>query len=420
MKIYTLIAAIFAILCPIGLQAQTATRLVGGDISLLPRYEQYNTPYLTADGSPIDDVLLYMRDVCGWNALRVRLFVNPQASEAKDGVVQDLAYVTDLGRRIKDAGMQFLLDFHYSDTWADPVSQKLPAAWSDCKTVDQKAARVYEYTSQSLNTLVEAGACPDYVQVGNEISYGMVDIKVHPYDCNGDDWDGLLHVLTDGCKAVRECCPEAKIIIHTERAAKASDTEFFYSKLSSLDYDIIGLSYYPIWHAPLSTLSGTLSQLEQVFPDKQVQIVETAYNYEWWPNSGVIYDTRSTWPCSVEGQRQFAIDLVEELRSHSNVTGLYWWFPEENGNGGPSWNANTIVINSWLDRGLWNNNDHKALPALYELSAFGQGQQAISNVAADASPSGRGIYSLGGMPVQASWQDLPRGIYLVDGQKWQK
>ena len=120
--------------------------LVGGDVSLLPRYEQYNTPYYDQDGGKIDDVLLYLRDECGMNAMRVRLFVKPDASNAKDGVVQDLNYVKALGKRIKDAGLQFMLDFHYSDTWADPVSQKLPADWSDCKTAEQKAERVYAYT----------------------------------------------------------------------------------------------------------------------------------------------------------------------------------------------------------------------------------------------------------------------------------
>ena len=89
---------------------------MGGDVSLLPRYEQYNTPYYDQNGSKIDDVLLYLRDECGMNAMRVRLFVKPDASKAKDGVVQDLAYVKALGKRIKDAGLQFLLDFHYSDT----------------------------------------------------------------------------------------------------------------------------------------------------------------------------------------------------------------------------------------------------------------------------------------------------------------
>ena len=386
--------------------------LVGGDVSLLPRYEQYNTPYYDQNGGKIDDVLLYMRDECGMNAMRVRLFVKPNASEAKDGVVQDLNYVKALGKRIKDAGLQFLLDFHYSDTWADPVSQKLPADWSDCKTAEQKAERVYSYTKDCLNELKAAGATPDYVQVGNEISYGMVGIQVHPYDKAGDDWSGFLSVLTQGCKAVREACPAAKIIIHTERAAKADDTEYFYQKLSALDYDIIGLSYYPIWHAPISTLAGTLSQLEKSFPTKQVQIVETAYNYNYWPTSGVDYDTRKTWPCSAAGQQQFVKDLIAELQKHDNVNGLYWWFPEENGNGGASWNASTIVINDWLNRGLWDNSSHKALPALYELKTYRTDPNSLGTILFQEDDDV--VYDILGKRVS----QMRRGnIYIRNGKK---
>lgn len=407
------------LLAALTLTAAQAQHLLGGDISLLPRYEEYNTPYYDAQGKKIDDVLVYLRDVAEWNAIRVRLFVNPNPNEAKDGVIQDLDYVTRLGKRIKDAGLQFMLDFHYSDSWADPTHQKLPATWADCKTADQKASRLYDYTKDCLNTLIQAGATPDYVQVGNEISYGMVGIQVHPYDYSGDDWTGLLKVLTQGCKAVRECCPDAKIIIHTERAAKATDTEYFYRKLSALDYDIIGLSYYPIWHAPLTTLSGTLNRLASSFPGKKVQIVETAYNYNYWPTSGVNYDTRSTWSCSAAGQQAFTRDLVAELSKHDNVTGIYWWFPEENGNGGASWNASTIVINTWLNRGLWDNSTHRALPALMELKAFRTSDNSLRELTTDAPSSV--LYDLSGRRIQTQdWQSLPHGIYVKDGKKVQK
>lgn len=392
------------------LLAQAQQHLVGGDISLLPRYEQYDTPYYDADGQRIPDVLTYLRDDCGWNAIRVRLFVNP-TDPKQEGVVQDLDYVRQLGQRVKAAGMTLLLDFHYSDTWADPSNQKLPAAWSDCSTVAQKAARVYDYTKECLTTLTEAGAQPDYVQVGNEISYGIVGIKVHPYAQSGDDWAGFLQVLGEGCRAVRECCPAAKIVIHTERAAKANDTKYFYNKLAALDYDIIGLSYYPIWHAPLATLSGTLTSLATAFPTKEVQIVETAYNYQYWPTTGVTFDTRDTWPCTTAGQQQFARDLVAQLGQHPNVTGLYWWFPEENGNGGSSWNASTIVINNWLNRGLWDNSSHRVLPAIQELRAFRSNDEAIESVPTDVTAAP--CYRLDGSRAQHAGT----GLYIQQGQK---
>jgi len=307
-----------------------------------------------------------------------------------------------------------MLDFHYSDTWADPVQQKLPADWSDCKTAAQKAERVYTYTTDCLKELKAAGATPDYVQVGNEISYGMVGIQVHPYEKTGDDWKGFIDVLTQGCKAVRENCPNAKIIIHTERAAKAEDTEYFYQKLSDLDYDIIGLSYYPIWHAPLSTLSGTLATLEKSFPTKQVQIVETAYNYNYWPSSGVNYDTRKTWACSSSGQQQFVKDLVAELEKHDNVNGLFYWFPEENGNGGASWSESTIVITDWLNRGLWDNSTHKALPALYELKSYRTDLSSLNSLTLQPAANDA-VYDILGQRVNK----MTRGnIYIRNGRKY--
>lgn len=387
--------------------------LVGGDVSLLPRYEQYNTPYYDQNGGKIDDVLLYMRDECGMNAMRVRLFVKPNASEAKDGVVQDLNYVKALGKRIKDAGLQFLLDFHYSDTWADPVSQKLPADWSDCKTAEQKAERVYSYTKDCLNELKAAGATPDYVQVGNEISYGMVGIQVHPYDKAGDDWSGFLSVLTQGCKAVRETCPAAKIIIHTERAGNTSETEYFYQKLKDLDYDIIGLSYYPFWHKNISTLGKTLESLNTKFSNKQVQIVETAYYYQYFPTDETKYtNTTNIWKSSYEGQQQFIKDLIVELNQHDNVNGLYWWFPEENGNGGATWNKETIVIDPWVNRGLWDNSSHKALPALYELKAYRTDPNSLGTILFQEDDDV--VYDILGKRVS----QMRRGnIYIRNGKK---
>ena len=108
---------------------------VGGDISMLPQYEKSETKYLDTEGNVIPDLITWLKTECGWNTFRVRLFVNPKEEGTNiTGVCQDIDYVTRLGKRIKDAGGKFLLDFHYSDSWADPVKQVLPAAWKDCTT----------------------------------------------------------------------------------------------------------------------------------------------------------------------------------------------------------------------------------------------------------------------------------------------
>ncbi len=241
----------------------------------------------------------------------------------------------------------------------------------------------------------------------------MVDIKVHPYADQSDDWKGFTEVLTQGCKAVRECCPDAKIIIHTERAVNSAQTEYFYQKLSSLDYDIIGLSYYPFWHSDLTVLSGTLEMLAASFPGKQVQIVETGYNYRYWPDDAK-YNTKTIWPNTTTGQQQFVKDLVTELQKHEQVNGLYYWFPEENGNGGPSYNKNTIVIDSWENRGLWDNTSHKALPALYELKAYRTDLSSLNSITLQPAANDA-VYDILGQRVNK----MTRGnIYIRNGRKY--
>lgn len=417
-----LISALAALFIGSSLSAQE--HFVGGDISLLPSYEQYNTPYYDANGKTINDVVTYLHDDCGWNACRVRLFVNPKerTSGAHTGVVQDLNYVKQLGRRIKEAGMKLMLDFHYSDCWADPSYQEIPAAWRLNTSNEALADSVYQYTRRCLSELKAYGAEPDFVQVGNEISYGMLlrnnSDKVYPAQSksqNATAWARLSLLLNKGCQAVREVCPNAKIVIHTERAKDKTQTTNYYSYISDVDYDIIGLSYYCFWHGSLSNLSNTLNALQSSFPDKQVQIVETAYFYQYYPTTSDYANYTSTWPATEAGQQRYTQDLVSELRKHTNVNGLFWWFPEENGNGGPSWNANTLVIDSWLNRGLWNDNNHKALKALYELKEFRAGDAAIQVPTVETTT--KAIYNLSGQYMGTSFDELPHGIYLQNGQK---
>jgi len=353
---------------------------VGGDISLLQRYEDKGVAYYDEKGQKIADVLKYMKsDAVGWNTQRVRLFVNP-AEKDPDGkadpqVCQDLDYVVRLGKRIKAEGFAFLLDFHYSDTWADPSNQWIPKEWASLNET-QLQTKVYEYTKQCLQRLVSEGAAPDFIQPGNEISYGMlwsatVDRNSQVNRCYSNspesNWNRFTGLLNQAVKACREVCPKAKIILHTERSGQPATLKDIYTRLSGVDYDIIGLSYYPFWHNSLQTLSQSLNTLAASFPDKPVQIVETAYYYQWQPKvgSGITYDYSSTWPVSPEGQAAYARALIEELKKHDNVTALYWWFPEENGNG-----PGSSVLADWVNRGLWDDTSHKALPGLYVLKDF--------------------------------------------------
>ena len=339
---------------------------LGGDVSLLPSYEEQGTVYKDYDGQEVS--LLPFLKQQGWNMIRVRLFVDPQNapdSHKGEGVCQDLNYVIGLCRQIKKAGMQVMLDFHYSDTWADPGKQFTPKRWDGCDA-KSLADSVYAYTHSSLQAMKRAGVAPEMIQVGNEITNGMLwpTGKLDPSGIEG--FDTLCSFLKAGCKACREVCPKAQIIIHTEKAGDWDITRNYYRQLRDrrVDYDIIGLSYYPMWHGTIPNLGKTLDNLSWLFPEKPVLIVEAAAYYSQDNDPWAKPDQFSEfYPISVEGQTQFTSELVTELLRHHNVIGLFWWFPEENA-------FNNQVTKGWLNRGLFDNHTGKALPALREFGKY--------------------------------------------------
>ena len=348
-----------------------ALRFVGGDISLLPTYEEHGAIYKEADGSAIDDVLSFLKQQ-GWNTMRVRLFVDPSkaSAEAKgQGVRQDLDYVVALARRIKQAGMLLMLDFHYSDTWADPSAQWTPQEWQGLSD-DQLYIKIYDYTRDCLQQLNDAGASPDFIQTGNEISYGMLWGKSGSqanrcYIGSNDNWPRFTTLLKQAGKACREVCPQARIIIHTERTAQESVLKNFYQQMASygVDYDIIGLSYYPYYHGTQATLSASLTMLERQFPGKQIMVVETGCSYHY-----KVGTDNQGYPLTNAGQKQFATDLIATLRQHPQVMGLFWWFPEAN-EYGLDWSTQRVT-DGWYNAGLFDNETGRAQDALYELKNF--------------------------------------------------
>ncbi len=381
---------------------------VGGDISLLPKYEEAGVVYKDKEGQTVSDVLAFFRQQ-GQNAMRVRLFVSPDGSDK--AVCQDLDYVKSLGKRIKDAGLKLMLDFHYSDTWADPAKQWTPAAWQDLNN-DQLQDKIYEYTKDCLQQMKAAGAEPDFIQTGNEISYGMLWGKSGTtanrcYTNSSDaNWNRFLSLLKKAGQACREECPQARIIIHSERVPKPDVLTDFFDRMKAgdIDYDIIGLSYYPAFHGNLSTLETALTALERKQYGKDMMIVETGYSYAW-ALGGTEYDYTKTYPYSEEGQRQFTADLVAKLKNHPGVKGLFWWWPEDNGN--------KQVTNNWWNAALYDHNSGQPYAAFYELSAFAQGSTAIT--APQAKPQcSQGWYSLQGTPL--SGQPSHPGVYIRNGQ----
>lgn len=390
--------ALILLLLMAGVMTVNAQKYVGGDLSLVPAYEAAGDVWLDADGNAIntkyqDGMITYVKEVAGWNAVRVRLLVDPSQDDAP-ATCQDLEYVKKLGKRIKDAGMSFLLDIFYSDTWTDVSQQWIPASWGYNKNTDTAtlATKVKSYTSEVLNALVSYGATPDFIQLGNEVSYGMLwdsaaggNKGTHFFSTSGD-YDSqatkitrFATLLKAAAEGVRDSnCSTAKIVLHCERTVSAPSVKNFYNwveKAGFTDYDIIGLSYYPLWHGTLKELTSTLSTLQTSFPSKKIQLVEVGYHNTSITVGNRDYNTSSTWPYTPAGQASFLTDLIATLNGYSNVTGLYYWQPEECGNGADDGGTNRVMGN-WDQRGFWEitwkSGSHKLISekALMTLNTF--------------------------------------------------
>ena len=379
---------------------------VGGDLSVLTKYESQGAKYFDKNGIRINDLLTFVREQ-GWNTIRIRLFVDP-SNDTDKCVVQDLPYVMALGKRIKDAGLLLMLDFHYSDTWADPGKQWTPAAWLSLSD-DDLQTKLYEYTRDCLVQMKAAGATPDLIQTGNEISYGMLwgAQNTNANRCytssSAANWTRFTNLLKQAVKACREECPQAKIIIHSERTPKPNVLVDFFDRMqaASLDYDIIGLSYYPYFHGNLTVLETAIKTLEKKSYGKQIQIVETGYPSQWEvPGTSEAVD----YPYTVAGQKQFMSELIAMLQKHPLVNGLSWWYAEANAYG-----CTGDLKNGWYNAGLFNNNNGRALDALYEMKSFVGDDASVSPIDID-SPEASTWHSLDGRQLTAT-PSTP-GIYL--------
>lgn len=425
-KIYTLSCSLLMLLISTTASAQ---KYVGGDISMLPKYEGAGATYYTHSGQKISDIITYFKDE-GMNAMRVRLFVNPTkqtTNQNKDGswtwatddnVCQDINWVKSLGKRIKAAGLKFMLDIHYSDTWADPGKQWTPAAWASLSD-DALATKVYDYTKDVLTQLKAADAEPDFVQTGNEISYGMIYGRPNGtvYPCwpssPAANWTRFEKLLTQATKATREVCSNAKIILHVERVSTSQQNDNknydalknFFKQMTSagIDYDIIGLSYYPYFHGKLSELEGAISYLESNYQSKNIMVVETGYPYAW-EVPGTTYT--ASYEYSDEGQKEFTDDLITMLNKHKTVTGLFWWWPEYNTKG-------SSLNESWYNAPLFDSRTGRATSALSELKNFLSTSSGIKTIQSSRSSKDENYYNLAGQRVSKPRQ----GVYIHQGKK---
>ena len=243
-------------------------KMIGADISWVPQEEAHGKKY-SANGQE-QDVLKIMSDN-GFNWIRLRLFVDPTAENgySKDGFC-GLEQTLAMAKRIKAAGMKFLLDFHYSDTWADPGKQFKPASWARDNGSGLEG-RVYNYSKETVERFIAEGVRPDMVQIGNEINHGMV----WPQGKIGESYMSFAVMLRCASAGVRAADPDIKIMVHIACGGQNEESVKFFDKILSRDvkFDVIGQSYYPEWHGTLDDLKNNLNDLAQRY-GKPIVVVE--------------------------------------------------------------------------------------------------------------------------------------------------
>lgn len=290
---------------------------VGADLSFLKAAEESGTVF--KDNGVAKPGLDIFKDH-GYDWIRLRLFHSP------DRLPNDLEYTIELAQEAQKRGMKFLLDYHYSDTWADPQKQWLPEVWED---LDYETLRdsVYEYTKKTIEAFRKAGVMPEMVQIGNEIRNGMM----WPAGRLPENWDtfaGLIQAGIDGVDAGRDQEMRPLIMVHYDNGADANGNREFFEKIESynIQFDIIGLSYYPWWHGSLLEFRENLISLMTHF-DQDIILVETAYN--WRPSEYTEEGDLAPFPETPEGQREFLATVHETLINIPSlrIKGIFWWEP---------------------------------------------------------------------------------------------
>ncbi len=252
-------------------------KMLGADISFLPELEAGGMKF--SDNGTEKDAIQILKDH-GFNYVRLRIFNDPARDSGysprktrpdgrSDGGFCDLAHTKQMAKRVKDAGMKLLLDFHYSDYWADPGKQYKPAAWRNLSFEELKKA-VYDYTKDVIQQLKDQGTTPDMVQIGNEINHGII----WP-EGNVSNFDGLAQLINAGTAATKAVDPSITMMLHVALGGQNDESVFFIDNMLArgVYFDVIGESYYPKWHGTLDDLRDNLDDLVRRY-NKDVIVVE--------------------------------------------------------------------------------------------------------------------------------------------------
>lgn len=307
--------------------------LAAADFSDLSFFESRGVTY--KDGGQVQDGIQILKNH-GINCIRLRLWTSSEAQASADpyDYTNNLSYTVPLAVRVKNAGLLFSLDFHYSDTWADPSHQATPSAWTNLNFI-QLVQQMRTYNSNTIVTFAAAGAMPDYVQIGNEITDGMLWTNGQlsgTWSSSNPSWIRLGQLMNAAIQGIKDATNATgakmpQIIVHIDRGGDWATTESFFDNLNAqgVPYDIIGESYYPFYQGSPTNLNICLTNAAARY-GKPIIIAEDAFP---WTNT-----CPSAWlsqlygyPPTIDGQVSFMATLAQIVKSVPNQLGVgffYW------------------------------------------------------------------------------------------------
>ncbi len=275
----------------------------------------------------------------GITHIRVRIWNNPYDEQGRGfgGGNCDLEKAIAIGRRATAWGMKLIINFHYSDFWADPGKQQAPRAW-EAMTLEEKTVALEDYTVQSLQALKEAGVAVDLVQVGNE---------TNGHFCGENTWQAMSALFQAGSRGVRKVFPQARVALHFANPESGKYAGYAAALAEhGVDYDIFASSYYPYWHGTLENLQAVLSQVADTY-DKKVLVMETSYAYagedfDFHGNTiGTGSNVQTDYPFTIQGQANSVRDVVATVARTSGGIGVVYWEGTWITVGGESWEENS-------------------------------------------------------------------------------
>jgi arabinogalactan endo-1,4-beta-galactosidase len=349
--------------------AASTLAIHGADLSTLQRAEDLGAKYYNTSGTQ-GDPLVILRSA-GMNYVRLRVWVNPASG------YNNQARVVAFARLVKAAGLKLLIDFHYSDTWADPGKQFTPSAWSG-HSLSQLETDVYQHTFNVCDALKAAGATPDMVQVGNETNAGML-WPVGRLTGGTGGWSNLAGLLISGYNAVKAVSSSTQVMLHIANGGQHDQAIWWFdeAKAFGVKWDVSGVSYYSYWSGTFSGLQTTLNDMASRY-GKPVVVAETAYpftlsNADSTGNSiSSSGQLTSGYPATEAGQRTNFLAVVNALKAVPNGRGLgyfYWeaswyavpgngWDPANINGSGDGWDNQALF--NWSGRALSGITDFAA------------------------------------------------------------